>query len=527
VPHRKELLAQLRAAKVYRADKVTLEWAVETSKTNIIWGLPETGQIALTLEGDHLRIDLTKKVATEFSCPPLELVDQLSLFCHINDDHKTLLQYILSQNLQNSAEIESTLNRRVVAGRDNDVVAWADNLDSAAGVIEDGLQSIVLPAEDASSKEEVIVSLVPLPGESRPSTSNSGNGSSPRSVSVSKSSSSKEQLVADVSPKSPVQKTEDIAILTEQLPVQDRPSASSSISDLLSLSSSSSKSSSLHERPGGVSPPPNLEHNNEDVLILPHESIEPKQATPIVSTSQVLSHSENLNISSSDRNPLATIPLQPPPVQDTADDQNKTLVYSKNKLATSSVSTLPPPSSEHLAEAHPSQKTVNNSNIPLWPVPSSKKFDQTNGVKEETIPNKALVSPHDSQPRIFTSTQPPSEMTNVSRSQNSINEQMPLKTTKPASQADINPLRRHSVFTKYQAAIQELQSKQHDTSAKRNSAPMMRFWPPPASEGIIEPHVKATGDPVFHEEKLQIASSPKNAPKVASPIPKSPVVSEI
>jgi len=99
----------LHNIQVHQADKMVVRWFV-TSRKSLIRGDEEDGRVKLAIEGEKLKLLLTKE-GLEDNAPPLELADELSRFCCISDpSHVVILSHILIQT--DMRRIEDYLQRR-------------------------------------------------------------------------------------------------------------------------------------------------------------------------------------------------------------------------------------------------------------------------------------------------------------------------------------------------------------------------------------------------------------------------------
>jgi hypothetical protein len=91
---------QIRNLEVYAAASVIQEWSLEYGGREIK-GQPTPGDVAIKAKNNVLQIYILQRCFSE-SCPPYDLIEQLSRFCGIQKaEHKTLLLYILSHNNHN------------------------------------------------------------------------------------------------------------------------------------------------------------------------------------------------------------------------------------------------------------------------------------------------------------------------------------------------------------------------------------------------------------------------------------------
>ena len=103
---------QLLGVHVYEAQGVSVSWKFRSSWGTVISGRAEKGRVMLATEADILKIYLISE-DMDIGCPPLELTDELSIFCGIkNADHIRLLGHILVQ--KDTKRIEQDLNKRGV-----------------------------------------------------------------------------------------------------------------------------------------------------------------------------------------------------------------------------------------------------------------------------------------------------------------------------------------------------------------------------------------------------------------------------
>jgi len=105
-------MKQLLSVHVYQPQGVSVSWKFRSSWGTAISGRAEKGRVVLTTEADILKIYLISE-DMDIGCPPLELTDELSIFCGIeNAEHIRLLSHILVQ--KDTRRIEQDLNRREV-----------------------------------------------------------------------------------------------------------------------------------------------------------------------------------------------------------------------------------------------------------------------------------------------------------------------------------------------------------------------------------------------------------------------------
>lgn len=94
------MVDQLRNVQVFKADTVVVEWVLKLPDGNKIYGRADSGRVQLSSNKlkRGLQIFLTGD-DIESLCPPLELEEELSKFCGINNpNHVGILQYILIQS---------------------------------------------------------------------------------------------------------------------------------------------------------------------------------------------------------------------------------------------------------------------------------------------------------------------------------------------------------------------------------------------------------------------------------------------
>ncbi|KIN03398.1 hypothetical protein OIDMADRAFT_117507 [Oidiodendron maius Zn] len=106
------IMKQLLNVHVCQPQRVSVSWKFCSTWGTVISGRAENGRVMLAIEAGILKIYLISE-DMDIGCPPLELTDELSIFCGIeNPEHIRLLNYILVQ--KDAKRVEQDLNRREV-----------------------------------------------------------------------------------------------------------------------------------------------------------------------------------------------------------------------------------------------------------------------------------------------------------------------------------------------------------------------------------------------------------------------------
>jgi hypothetical protein len=115
--NRKEVIHQLCNAKVYTAEKVSVQWTLKTLDSSLeVVGRVDSGRVKVTAVNKALEIFLREDDANS-SRPPFELQEELTTFCDIKEvSQVALLQWVVSE--PDIDEIEAIFKRR---GLHNDV----------------------------------------------------------------------------------------------------------------------------------------------------------------------------------------------------------------------------------------------------------------------------------------------------------------------------------------------------------------------------------------------------------------------
>jgi hypothetical protein len=107
---RKIIIEQLCNAKVYTARRITLKWTVKVPGRGDVEGRADSGRVKISAIGRGLEIFLRKSDA-EISRPPLELLEEITAFCQLNDaSHVALLHGVMTEI--HAADMEAIFQRR-------------------------------------------------------------------------------------------------------------------------------------------------------------------------------------------------------------------------------------------------------------------------------------------------------------------------------------------------------------------------------------------------------------------------------
>jgi hypothetical protein len=82
--NRGAIIEQLCNAKVYIVEKITLQWAVKIPNGEDVIGRADSGRVKITPTGKVLEVFL-RKGDSDILHPPLELLEQLTIFCQLTD----------------------------------------------------------------------------------------------------------------------------------------------------------------------------------------------------------------------------------------------------------------------------------------------------------------------------------------------------------------------------------------------------------------------------------------------------------
>ncbi|TGJ84215.1 hypothetical protein E0Z10_g4585 [Xylaria hypoxylon] len=108
-PDRVSIIKQLRSVQVVETEGIYISWKVTNTSGEVFLGNPEKGRAMQATDGELLKLYLTKE-DMKIGCPPLELIDELAIFCGIEmHDHIRFLSHILVQD--DIGRIEMDLDR--------------------------------------------------------------------------------------------------------------------------------------------------------------------------------------------------------------------------------------------------------------------------------------------------------------------------------------------------------------------------------------------------------------------------------
>jgi hypothetical protein len=108
--NRRVIIEQLCNSKVFTVRRITLQWAVKVPGRGDVIGRADSGRVKITPVGRSLEVYL-RKVDSDLSRPPLELLEELSNFCQFTNASQVALLHGVMTEIH-AADMDAIFQRR-------------------------------------------------------------------------------------------------------------------------------------------------------------------------------------------------------------------------------------------------------------------------------------------------------------------------------------------------------------------------------------------------------------------------------